>query len=116
MKYSKPIYLWIIIFSLVLTFCSSKGPYVGKTFNTERWCKFSSGSGSCRYKTEHLRIVATIKKMEIAEEYFLEGFVYMYGLQAFDDVVPGGEDFYMVLAKNNTVVKTVSFCLWKLSR
>ena len=47
----------------------------------------------------------------IAEEYFLEGFVYMYGLQAFDDVVPGGEYFYMVLSKNNTVVKTVSFWL-----
>jgi len=49
--------------------------------------------------------------MEAEGEYLLEGTVDMHGLGAFALVVAGGDDFHMVLSKDNIVVKTVRFWL-----
>ena len=111
MKYSKLIYVSLIIFILFQISCSSKGRYVGKSFNTSGWCKFDSETARCRKKDENLFIEATLQKTEVGGEYLLKGYVDMEGLRAYDLVVVGGDNFYLILAKDNIVVKTVPFSL-----
>lgn len=108
-KNSKLIYIIIIFAALLEISCSLKSPYIGKRYNTSNWCKYPIFS-SCKYNKEH--VIITVNKLDLVGEgeYSIVGFMELKGISAsFKSVSLKDTTFYLVLAKDHTVVETKRF-------
>ena len=103
------IVMFFLCFALA-TGCSFRKPYVGRSVDSSSWPQYFSGKKFI-FNTSVAVFEFTINETEVNGEYFLEGTMdgSRGSLKSINNLVTKDCRFYLLLAKDNVIVDSVSF-------